>query len=219
MDFVLVQHAEKARGVGDAADPGLTDRGREQARLAGERLRALLVRRVIASPLRRARETALIIAAVLELDARGVETDPRLRERMNWGDGPVRQTLAEFLAAWSRATDDRDYAPPAGDSSRAAGARFHALLEELASTTHDPQAGPIALVSHGGVTVDLLRNLFPDDHLRSLNPHLIAGGVPGCALTRLSRDGGRYHLLDLASVAHLPVPLRTDWQSNGFRTP
>ncbi len=211
MEFVLVQHAEKDRATDDPADPGLTERGREQARLTGQRLRALGVRRIISSPLRRAHETAHVAAEALGLASRDVQADPRLRERMNWGAGPVQQTLAEFLADWSRATVDRDYTPSSGDSSRAAGARFHALLEELASNL---QESPFALVTHGGVTVDLLRTLFGDDYLLSLNPHLIAHGVPGCALTRLSKEQGRYLVLDLASVEHLPMPLRTDWRSS-----
>ena len=129
VEFVLVQHAEKDRGAANPADPCLTERGREQARLTGGQLRGLGVRRLIASPLRRAHETACIAAEVPGLGASAVATDVRLRERMNWGDGPARQTLPEFLADWSRATADRDYALPSGDSSRAASARLLALLE------------------------------------------------------------------------------------------
>jgi broad specificity phosphatase PhoE len=225
MEFVLIQHAEKDRASDALADPGLTERGREQARVTGERLRALGVRRVVASPLRRAHETARIVAEALGLDRAAVETDARLRERMNWGTDPISQTLSEFLADWARATADRDYAPPAGDSSHTAGARVYALLEELAAgaqgadgqdtaATQPPAAAiaPVALVTHGGVTVDLLRTLFGDDHVCAVAPHLIARGVPGCALSRLSRGrDGSYCLLGCASVDHLPLSLRTDW--------
>jgi len=109
------------------ADPGLTDRGRTQARLTGERLCALGVCRIISSPLRRTYETDRLAAEVLGLDGCAVETDL---------------------------------------------------------------------------------------HLRSFDPHLIPHGVPGCALTCLSRVGADYHLLELASLAHLPVPVRTDWHSD-----
>ena len=208
VEFILVQHGEKDRDAADSAAPGLTERGRTQARLTGEHLRRLGVRRVVTSPLRRAYETARIVAEVLGLNVATVATDSRLRERMNWGDGPVRQTLPEFLADWARATADRDFVPSSGDSSRAAGARLQALLHELAPAL----AGePIALVTHGGVTADFLRTLFGDTEVRALNPALIASGVPGCALTRLSRDGDRrYRILELASVEHLPRILRTD---------
>lgn len=216
MEFILVQHAEKDRSATDPANPGLTERGRAQARLTGERLRRLGVRRVIASPLRRAYETARIAGEALRSSVAPVkatvETDVRLRERMNWGDGAVQQTLPAFLADWARATADRTYAPPSGDSSRAAGARFLNLLEELAAA---PPAAPIALVTHGGVTADLLRTLFSDDDLSALYPSLVVSGVPGCALTRLSRqEDGRYRIRELASVEHLPRALRTDWRAS-----
>ena len=38
------------------------------------------------------------------------------------------------------------------------------------------------------MSTDLLHTLFGDDYLSALNPALIAGGVPGCALTRLLRE-------------------------------
>src|SRR5215210_6640675 len=71
MELILVRHAEPRRvGAGEVdgpADPGLTDRGRQQA----ERLAAWLavepVDAVITSPLRRARETAAPVASALGL--------------------------------------------------------------------------------------------------------------------------------------------------------
>src|ERR1700761_1121232 len=67
----LVQHGEKEPLPGD---PGLTRRGQEQARLAGQRLRGLEISALYSSPMRRARETAEGIASVtgltVEFDAR-----------------------------------------------------------------------------------------------------------------------------------------------------
>lgn len=74
MELVLIRHAEPCRvttadTAGAAADPGLTARGRDQARrlaqwLAAERVDALLV-----SPKRRALETAAPLADLLGLPA------------------------------------------------------------------------------------------------------------------------------------------------------
>jgi broad specificity phosphatase PhoE len=83
---ILVRHGEGAWNTYfhdtriDAAipDPALTDRGREQARLAADRLRGHDVRRLVASPYRRTLETASIIAERLGLDIR---VDPLVRER------------------------------------------------------------------------------------------------------------------------------------------
>ena len=59
-------------------DPALTDLGRQQAQSAAERLAAMEVRRLIASPYTRALQTAAIIAERLGL---AIEVDPLVRER------------------------------------------------------------------------------------------------------------------------------------------
>jgi broad specificity phosphatase PhoE len=149
VEFCIVQHAENVRGEGD---PGLTQRGCEQAELTAEHLASERFEGLWASPLRRALETTELIGRGIQL--RPV-VDDRIRERMNWGDGPEGQTLEEFLAEWKRATLDRDFVPCSGDSSRQAGERFSALLDEI---TERGGVNRVALVTHGGITVDLLRN-------------------------------------------------------------
>jgi broad specificity phosphatase PhoE len=199
--FYLMQHGSHETTDGD---PGLSAAGIEQAQLTARHLASLRIARLYSSPLRRARETADIIAGVLGL---ALHLDGRLRERMNWGDGASPQTRGAFLVEWDRATWDRDFAPSSGDSSRAAGTRLASLLDELAR-----QGGrDAALVTHGGVTVDLLRNLFADEVIRGHNPDVdvITSGVPGCAITHLVRDGNAYEVRALASVAHLPAQRRT----------
>ena len=213
VEFVLVQHAEKHRTAGD---PGLTPVGGQQAartaavlvdrHRSGERLAGLF-----ASPTRRTRETAAPLAAALGLPVR---LDPRLRERMNWGDGPAGQSLVDFLREWTRATADRDFTPGSGESSRVAGARLLAALDDLATT------GPgarLVLVTHGGVTVDLLRTLVGDDALQRQHPTLLAQGIPPAAVTRLRRHRGGYVPTDVASVAHLVIVDRPP-ASSGDRT-
>ncbi|MBA3339894.1 MAG: histidine phosphatase family protein [Geodermatophilaceae bacterium] len=59
----LVRHGEA--GGEDSADPGLSERGREQARMLGARLRCCRGAGVLHSPRRRAAETAAILHAVL----------------------------------------------------------------------------------------------------------------------------------------------------------
>jgi broad specificity phosphatase PhoE len=199
--FYLMQHGSHETTDGD---PGLSAAGIEQARLTARHVASLRIARLYSSPLRRARETAEIIARELGLV---LPLDGRLRERMNWGDGAWPQTRDAFLAEWDRATWDRDFAPSSGDSSHAAGARIASLLDELARQG----GGDVALVTHGGVTVDLLRNLFADEVIRGRNPDVdvITSGVPGCAITHLVRYGDAYELRALASVAHLPAQRRT----------
>lgn len=193
-DFYLVQHGEKQRAAGD---PPLSAAGIAQAQLTARYLRDKGIARVVCSPLRRTRETARFIAAALDLP---VQIDDRLRERMNWGDSPDPWTLGAFLAEWERATAERDFKPASGDSSRAAGARLQACLEDLSRQYAGER---IVLVVHGGITVDGLRNLFTDAYLRGIQPDLIESGVRGCAITHLRRRGSACELLALGSVAHL----------------
>src|SRR6476619_1476655 len=67
MDLVLVRHAEPIRigpeeTGGEAVDPQLTARGRDQAERLGTWLAAEPVHHVVSSPLRRALETAQPLA-------------------------------------------------------------------------------------------------------------------------------------------------------------
>jgi len=178
----LVQHGEKEPVPGD---PGLTPAGRQQASRTGRWLHGRGVQALCTSPMRRARETADCIAAVTGL---AVQPDARLRERLNW-DGS--QPYQDFLALWARTTEDRDFVPPDGESSRQAGARLRAFLADLPGTTR-----PTAAVTHGGITCDLLRDLAGDD---ALSGHLLEAGIPPCAVTAVDD----LHAVVIASTAHL----------------
>ncbi len=178
----LVQHGEKERLPGD---PGLTEPGRQQAMRTGQWLRDLGVRALWTSPMRRARETAECIASVTGL---AVQPDARLRERLNWdGDRP----FEAFLALWARTTQDRDLVPEGGQSSRQAAARLQAFLTDMRGLP-----GPAAAVTHGGITVDLLRNLLGDD---ALPPGALEAGIPPCAITAIDDMSA----VMIASVSHL----------------
>jgi broad specificity phosphatase PhoE len=181
----LVQHGEKERLPGD---PGLTAIGRQQATRTGRWLRGRGVQTLCTSPQRRARETAACIASVTGLTA---HPDARLRERLNWD---ASMPWEAFLALWARTTHDRDFAPANNESSRQAGARLQAFLADLPGAP-----GPVAAVTHGGITTDLLRNLLGDD---ALPPHLIDAGIPPCAVTGIDD----LNVTMIASTAHLPLP-------------
>ena len=190
--IVVVQHGDKERTAGD---PGLTDIGRTNAQATAAWLSsAQRVTRVVTSPMRRAVETARPIADALGLD---LTTDDRLRERMNW-EGEE-QTLGEFLDEWRRASADRSFVPRSGDSSEQAAGRFLAALEALAETGDD---GDVAVVAHGGVTVDAIRTVLGDETLLAHHPTLIDDGVPPCAITIFHhREGG--WVVELPSTQHL----------------
>ena len=77
--------------------------------------------------------------------------------------------------------------------------------------------GPVAVVSHGGVTTDLLRTLLGD---AALPPGLLAEGIPSCAITTLDdlqivtdlqmvtdlQIVTDLHVVTIASTGHLRPP-------------
>jgi broad specificity phosphatase PhoE len=178
----LVQHGGNQRLPGD---PGLTALGRQQATRTGRWLSGRGVRALRTSPMRRARETADCIAAVTGL---AVQPDARLRERLNWDGG---MPFDAFLAVWARTAHDRGLVPEGGQSSRQAAARLLAFLAGMRGLP-----GPVAAVTHGGITIELLRDLLGDDALR---PDVLDTGVPPCAITAID---DLYPVM-IASVSHL----------------
>ncbi len=100
MDIYLIRHGEAAAGWGQAQDPGLSERGKAQAKAAGERLAALISddTQLIASPRQRALETAQICAKLLGRDL-------RIDEAYQEIPAPVplsgrRQWVIEYMAAY-----------------------------------------------------------------------------------------------------------------------
>jgi broad specificity phosphatase PhoE len=178
----LVQHGDKERSPGD---PGLTELGKRQAAVTARWLRGTGLKALYSSPLRRARETAEPVGAATGL---AVRVDSRLRERLNW-DGT--QAFGAFLAEWDRSVKDRDLVLGNGESSRSAGERLRLFLAGLSGG-----GSRVAVVSHGGVTTDLLRNLLGDDGLPA---RLMTDGIPPCAITTLDD----LHVVSIAATGHL----------------
>lgn len=113
----LVRHAEPAAGWGgDALDPGLSERGCEQAEAVAKALSRLGALEVVSSPMLRCRETATPYAAlsgapprieqrVSEVVAPAEVSDRRvwLRETFPWDDGIARRQWRDVpaeLRAW-----------------------------------------------------------------------------------------------------------------------
>lgn len=201
IEILVVQHGEKVRTAGD---PALTATGAQQAAAVAAWLseHRTEIRSVWTSPLQRAQQTAEPIATAFGL---AVQTDARLRERMNWDD-ESEISLEGFLAEWQRASDDRTYQPVIGDSSSGAAERFIAALVDIGQTTRE---GTVVVVAHGGVTVDSLRTLAGDTPGSGVGRDLIDMGVPCGAITRLRFDGGVVSVDAYPSTGHLEWPLRT----------
>ena len=131
----------------------LTPSGEEQSRALGEALAAFEVKQIFCSPIPRARQSAGIAAAGLNLP---VTVTPALREfdcgeMEGRGDEAAWAAHREVTRAWDEDHDYERRIPPDGESFNDMKNRFVPFIEGLAS-----RAGDILLVSHGAVLYQML---------------------------------------------------------------
>jgi probable phosphoglycerate mutase len=105
----LVRHGDCYDGIA-GEDPALSPRGREQAGRLADRLRRIRVDAVYASPMRRARETAVALTGDVRIDDRLVEVQTELE------DGYVRpsELPEDVLARMSAAVSEVVASHPGG---------------------------------------------------------------------------------------------------------
>ena len=167
--LILVRHGitdwnREGRFQGHA-DPPLSDDGRAEAKVLGERLAAderYRPRRIVASSLARAFETAELIGTAMAAAGQPtvVHPDARLMEvgQGEW-EGRTHAELAvddaDRYAAWR--THGGDDQPPGAEPIPAVLARARATLDEALA---DVGAWPLCLVSHGGTLRLLARQLL-----------------------------------------------------------
>lgn len=158
MELLIIRHGQSQADLEDRhegrADFSLTELGKYQARLAAAYLyRKYPLEHVICSPLKRARESAEIIAGPLQLQ---VHSDERLMERDNG-------KLAGMLR--SEALEKYPYPPDGrrpheqihgGESDIAFRARIEEFFSELSSR---PPAQRVGIVAHGG-SINMLFRAF-----------------------------------------------------------
>ncbi len=173
--FHLVRHAaHRLLGhvlAGRMAGVALSEAGREQAASLGRQLAGSGARMVVSSPLQRARETAVPIAAALGLD---VAVEPGLNE-VDFGAWAAQsfETLADAPGwdGWNRARGLA--ATPGGETMLAVQARAVAVLMQLRRG-----GGTVVAVSHSdvikavlayalGMPLDLLHRLEVEPASRS----------------------------------------------------
>jgi probable phosphoglycerate mutase len=194
MRLVLVRHGEtiwnEEGRLQGATDVPLSQRGRAQAARLAERLAGQTFAAIYASDLRRASETAAILAASHDLPVR---LDPRLREQskgvwegLTWPD--IEERYPDDLARWEV---DRDHPPGGAESASAVEARVRAALAAIRAAHPGDEA--VLLVGHGmtlrtlicvalGIDSFVGRNLQLDN--TSLSKLHI--GADGAALVRLN---------------------------------
>jgi probable phosphoglycerate mutase len=172
-------------------DTALNALGRKQAADLADRLAHEGVTAVYASDLRRARETAEIVAELLGLGE--VRVDPRLRE-INFGGWEglttpeIEERYPEEIARWR--ADDGDNAFAGGETYRAMGQRVVNVLAEIAATHPDEQ---VAVILHGGPIRGLLAHAAG---LTYGEQRRLRGHLANCDMVRIAVRDGSFTPLD-----------------------
>ncbi|WP_225730411.1 MULTISPECIES: histidine phosphatase family protein [unclassified Nocardia] len=182
MQLILVRHAQPLRTVvaDGIADPELAPIGLEQAERVPAALSQHRIRRVVASPQRRAAATAAPLAAKLGL---GVEIVDDLAEydRDLPAYIPIEDAKTEFRAVYERIKSG--HLPEQIDAPAFIG-RVLGAVAELAANTEP--ADTVVVFAHGGVI-----NVLLQDVLSLARP--LTFPIDYCSITRIlfSRTGRR----------------------------
>jgi probable phosphoglycerate mutase len=171
----LVRHAEsvwnkEARVQGQGPAPGLTAAGLAQARGLAEGLAGSGATTVVTSDLRRAVETARLIAGRLGVV---LQTEPRLRERSlgSLEGGPSSSLVTAVTGYDDQRVVDLDARAPGGESLRELYTRASAWLAEVRTAPRDLV---LVAVTHGGflrVLRDCLAGVAPEAALVPPTPN------------------------------------------------
>ncbi|MBD0348367.1 MAG: histidine phosphatase family protein [Thermoleophilia bacterium] len=190
---LLVRHGEtdwnRDRRIQGQSDPPLNAAGREQARDLAERLAGTRLDAVYASDLRRARETAEILAARLAMP---VVVDPQLRELdfgswEGWTVEELQERDPENVARW---LETGEAVWERGETHADLARRVRTAVARLAEIH---AGGQILLVAHGGPVRALLMEAEGLDFVtrRREFPR-----IENCALSRIAVEDGRLRRVD-----------------------
>lgn len=156
-----------------APDTPLSERGREQAKSAGRELEAKAIDLIISSDLRRAVETAEIVAGQIGIDPARIVLDPRLREVFR---GDLVGRPAGGPAAYRRAAEEPGN-PHHVETEPHLEDRVRALLSEVRQRPEEN----ILLVGHQDSGLTLEAVVRREQHLPELlnlenaKPSLVIG--------------------------------------------
>ncbi len=190
MDIYLIRHTEVA--VGRSVSYGQSDvelatnyveqRDRILTQLPTDRPAYLF-----SSPLNRCRLLANDLATSAEIDLKSVQFDDRIKE-LNFGDWemtPWADIPRSTLDPWMN--DFVNVGPPNGETFQDLFDRVGAFWQEIISPLALENAGPVYVITHGGVIRALLC-LFLDLSLQNAyRVHLDYG-----SLTKLTTNGQHY---------------------------
>jgi len=194
--FYLVRHGQKEKIKGD---PFLTDLGKGQAEKTGLFLKDKNIKAIYSSNYNRTKETSQIINQFLQVE---MVFDEKLRERANWGD-VENQEFDKFLKEWYEDSKNRWTSKHERITSFQSGENLKNLILELAGKLQNQS---IAIVTHGGVIADFLRNIFPAKFIQQLikdDPYLGDSYIKECSITKITFESNKFDLVYFADQKHL----------------
>lgn len=190
-------------------DVSLSDEGRRQAVRLAERLRGLSPAALYTSPLRRAVETAEIIAAATGVkpivDGRLIELNYGAWEGMTFAE--VMELDADAYRAWD--ADPANVAPREGESGAQALARVAPFLDELAAR-HSGERDHVVIVCHKTIcrlVACHALGLPASEYRRRLS-------MDNAALNIIQSSEKGWRLILLNDTSHL-APIHTEATLNG----
>ncbi len=199
--------------LGAHLDLPLAPEGRRQARALARRLAGLPLDRIVASPMRRALETARTVAAgrPVETDRRLVEIDYGAWEGLTYAQMEARDPA--LRDAWEQ--DPAAVRPPGGETAAEVAARCRSFLDDQlawAEQSAGPDGPPCLLVAaHGSLNRILLcvaLGVPPTDYRRRFTQDRA-----NLTILRYGRDAtaDRARLILLNDVGHLRRPGEPRW--------
>lgn len=224
VEITLVRHAEPewVRDGLSVDDPPLTELGRRQAALLADRLGREVFDEVYVSPLRRARETAAPLLALLGRDEQVAAWLEEIRNPI-WQGTPADKAEEAFRAERARPSHERWDGLPGGEPVREfvtrvrQGAAIFLADRGIVPTTAelpvwrcDGPARRILFVAHAGTNSVVIGYLLglqatPWEWDRFVLGHASASRLEALPIG----DGHTFSLTRLSDAEHLPVELRT----------
>jgi len=197
--LLLVRHGQSTwnheRRIQGQLDPPLSDEGRRQAAQLGRRLAGRHFAGFYASDLKRATETAQLIAEAVRIEP---EAMAGLREiYLGRWEGLRTEELADrFPDAWASWTEEPDWdLVPGGEGSAAFEARVVSALDSIFARHTE---GDVLVVTHGGVIQIALHHVVGRAS-RGIFPFRIQNA----SVSLLEKRNGRVVVSGVNDVGHL----------------
>lgn len=165
--LILMRHGETlynaTRRMQGQMDTDLSDVGWEQAKNAAEFLVGQGVGKIVSSDLKRAHDTASVVAEKLGLE---VGVDKRLRETHlgQWQGKNHEEVDSVHPGARALWRHDASWAPPEGESRIEVAQRSREVIDELMHSFAEWDDSALLVVAHGGTIAALTSHLLGFAH-------------------------------------------------------